>query len=139
MHIEYNKRKWIYYSWAFSRKFPYPSLVWAFLVFAGFFFAANIDLFIILKIREKDDKFKRQTSFLEMVYFIIYSVGVIYIFSTILNLFFHESLLHSLTIFSPSLWEWMYNLTLILWLVTIFGYMNWKIILDKIKIKKKER
>ena len=117
----------------FPENIHIPHLIGAFLVFVGFFLAANIDLFIIINIKEWHDKFKTQASLLELVYFIIYTVGILYIFSTVLNLFFQDNVLHSYTIFSPSLWEWMYNLALILWLISIFGYMNGKFIIDKIK------
>ncbi|MHA1746632.1 MAG: DUF998 domain-containing protein [Promethearchaeota archaeon] len=117
----------------FPENLHIPHLIGAFLAFAGFFFAANIDLFIVIKMREKDDLLKNQTSFLEIIYFVICTVGVLYVCSTILNLFFQENVLHSYAIFSPSLWEWMYNLALILWLICMFVFLNEKVILEKIK------
>ncbi|MHA1717907.1 MAG: hypothetical protein ACTSWX_10165, partial [Promethearchaeota archaeon] len=94
-----------------------PHIIGASLVFIGFFIVANIDLLILMQIRKQDEEFKKKSSSMELVYFIIYAVGAQFLFVTILNRYFPDSTLLDIAIFSPSLWEWTYMFALNLWLI----------------------
>ncbi|MHA1646109.1 MAG: DUF998 domain-containing protein [Promethearchaeota archaeon] len=115
----------------FPENIRIPHLFSAFLVFVGFLSVANIDLIILIKVRKFDRKFKKIYKLIELIYFIVYAVGTQFLFVTILNLFFHESYLRTYPFFSTSLWEWTSFIVLILWAISMFGYINWKINLDK--------
>jgi len=101
-----------------------PHLTGAFMVFIGYYLAANINWIILIQKRKRSEEFKSNTSHLSFLFLVFNLIANQFFISVIIDLIYPNHILHSYGFFSSSLWEWIYMIAIISWLSIYFYNIN---------------